>query len=186
VAVVPGACERAFCTDREVDAIGGRCAGQGAVCNGKQVVRGQGVAAWRVLVVEVVGCQALAAHELAEDGLGDRVCGGCACGQVDAQDIVFRCHDEHYLYFYNTVFILFFKFNHNIYDRYVRYIYNNSSGGNSMKKQLVTLLIIFSIILSFSIPVGATTERKSVIVVFKNAPDAGLNQGSRRGYQVPV
>lgn len=43
-----------------------------------------------------------------------------------------------------------------------------------MKKQLVTLLIIFSIILSFSIPVGATTERKSVIVVFKNAPDAGL------------
>ena len=43
-----------------------------------------------------------------------------------------------------------------------------------MKKQLVTLLIIFSIILSFSIPVGATTERKSVIIVFKNAPDAGL------------
>ena len=43
-----------------------------------------------------------------------------------------------------------------------------------MKKQLVTLLIIYSIILSFSIPVGATTERKSVIVVFKNAPDAGL------------
>ena len=43
-----------------------------------------------------------------------------------------------------------------------------------MKKQLVTLLIIFSIILSFSIPVGATTERKSVIVVFKNTPDAGL------------
>jgi len=43
-----------------------------------------------------------------------------------------------------------------------------------MKKQLVTLLIIFSIILSFSIPVGATTERKSVIVVFNGAPDAGL------------
>jgi len=43
-----------------------------------------------------------------------------------------------------------------------------------MKKQLVTLLIIFSIILSFSIPVGATTERKSVIIVFKNAPDAEL------------
>jgi len=43
-----------------------------------------------------------------------------------------------------------------------------------MKKQLVTLLIIFSIILSFSIPVGATAERKSVIVVFKNTPDAGL------------
>ena len=39
VAVVPGACKRAFCTDREVDAVGGRCAGQGAVHYGKQVVR---------------------------------------------------------------------------------------------------------------------------------------------------
>lgn len=43
-----------------------------------------------------------------------------------------------------------------------------------MRKQLVTLIIIFSIILSLSIPVGATTERKSVIVVFNDAPDAGL------------
>lgn len=66
VAVVPGACERAFGTDREVDAVGGGCAGQGAVHDGKQVVRGEGVAAGRVLVVEVVGCQAFATHELAE------------------------------------------------------------------------------------------------------------------------
>jgi subtilisin len=43
-----------------------------------------------------------------------------------------------------------------------------------MNKKLVTLIIIFTIILSFSIPVGATADRKSVIVVFKNAHDAGL------------
>ena len=99
MAVVPGACGRASGADREVDAVGGRCAGQGAVHDGKQVVRGEGVAAGRVLVVEVVGCQALAAHELAEDGLGDGVCGGCACGQVDAQEIILWGHGSLLGYF---------------------------------------------------------------------------------------
>ena len=39
-----------------------------------------------------MGCQTLAAHELEEDGLGmeDGVCGCVACGQVDAEEIIYR------------------------------------------------------------------------------------------------